>query len=123
MPDFACGSIVTLAAFTVYCLGPSAWLFVAATATLGFIGIFMNPFLMPMSIEADPSRRAAVQGGAAELLGLALGPLLASRVVSENDVYGALLLGAILILTGVAIMAILHFTARQMVVPAETTAA
>lgn len=72
----------------------------------------MNPFLMPMSIEADPSRRAAVQGGAAELLGLAAGPLLASRVVSEHDVHGALVLGGFLIVLGVFIMTMLHFTRR-----------
>lgn len=115
MQVFAVGSVITIAAFAAYGLGPSAWVFIGATATLGFIGIFMNPFLMPMSIEADPSRRAAVQGGAAELLGLAAGPLLASRVVSEHDVHGALLLGTFLILLGVFIMATLHFTRRPMV--------
>lgn len=115
MRVFAVGGVVTLCAFAAYGLGPSAWVFIGATATLGFIGIFMNPFLMPMSIEADPSRRAAVQGGAAELLGLAAGPLLASRVVSEHDVHGALLLGGCLIVLGVFIMAMLHFTRRPMV--------
>ncbi len=115
MRVFAVGSVITLCAFAAYGLGPSAWVFIGATATLGFIGIFMNPFLMPMSIEADPSRRAAVQGGAAELLGLAAGPLLASRVVSEHDVHGALLLGACLVVLGVFIMAMLHFTRRPVV--------
>ena len=56
-----------------------AWLFVAANAVGGFTGLFLSPFLVPMTIEADPSRRAAVQSGAAQLIGGAMGPLLASR--------------------------------------------
>ena len=58
-------------------------------------------------------RRAAVQSGAAQLFGAALGPLLASVVVSDRNIHGALYLGAGLLLTGLAMIAGLHFTARR----------
>ena len=88
-----------------------AWLFIAANAAAGIFGLFLAPFLVPMTIEADPSRRAAVQSGAAQLIGGAMGPLLASRVVGAGSVHGALWLGAGLTLAGLAVVAWLHFTA------------
>jgi predicted MFS family arabinose efflux permease len=87
-----------------------AWLFVAANASGGLVSLFLAPFLVPMTIEADPSRRAAVQSGAAQLIGGAMGPLLASRLVSDQDVHGALWLGAGMLLSGLAIVAWLHVT-------------
>ena len=64
----------------------------------GFFGIFVTPFLVPMTIDADPSRRAAVQSGAAQLLGGAFGPLVASRVVDDAHSRGVLYLGVALAL-------------------------
>jgi MFS family permease len=96
-----------------------AWLFIGANAVAGFVGLLLSPFLVPMTIEADPSRRAAVQSGAAQLIGAAMGPLLASRVVSDQDIHGALWLGAGLMLAGLATVAWLHMTHRK---PAPTQA-
>ncbi len=90
-----------------------AWLFISANAAAGFVGLLLSPFLVPMTIEADPSRRAAVQSGAAQLIGGAMGPLLASLVVSDKDIHGALWLGAGLLLTGLATVAWLHVTHRE----------
>jgi len=87
-----------------------AWLFIAANTAGGFVSIFLAPFLVPFTIEADPSRRAALQSGAAQLLGGALGPWMASAVVGESEVRGVLLLGAGLILAGLAGVAGLRFT-------------
>ena len=89
------------------------WLFVGANALAGLVGLFLGPFLVPMTIEADPSRRAAVQSGGAQVLGGALGPWLASFAVGERDVHGVLWLGAGLMLTGLAVVACLHLTARR----------
>jgi hypothetical protein len=89
------------------------WLFIAANAAGGLTGLFLAPFLVPMTIEADPSRRAAVQSGAAQLLGGAMGPLIASRLVSDADVHGSLWLGAGLTLAGLAIVGWLHLTHRR----------
>ncbi|HEX3918502.1 MAG TPA: hypothetical protein VHW60_14290 [Caulobacteraceae bacterium] len=86
------------------------WVFIAANALSGVTSIFLAPFLVPMTIEADPSRRAAVQSGAAQLIGGALGPALAAAVVSDANVHGALWLGAGLMLAGLATVGWLHFT-------------
>ncbi|HEY2710402.1 MAG TPA: MFS transporter [Caulobacteraceae bacterium] len=90
-----------------------AWLFIGANAVAGFVGLLLSPFLVPMTIEADPSRRAAMQSGAAQLIGGAMGPLLASRIVSDQNVHGALWLGAAMLLAGLAIVAWLHVTSRH----------
>ena len=110
---FVVGSIVSLAMWTVYGFSSPALVFVLASAVLGFITLFITPFLVPMTIEADPSRRAAVQTGAAQLLGAALGPFLAALVVSDRNVHGALFLGGGLMLSGLAIIGWLHFTAKK----------
>ncbi len=110
---FVISTIASIAVFFVYGAASPAWLFVAATAFGGLVNIFLTPFLVPMAIEADPSRRAAVQSGAAQLFGAALGPLLASVVVSDRDIHGALYLGAGLLFTGLAMIAGLHFTANR----------
>ena len=88
----------------------AAWVFISANAVSGLTAIFLAPFLVPMTIEADPSRRAAVQSGAAQLLGGALGPLLASLAVSERDVHAVLWLGAGLMLAGLGTVGWLHVT-------------
>jgi hypothetical protein len=73
------------------------------------VGLFLAPFLVPMTIDADPTRRAAMQSGAAQLLGGAVGPLLASLVVGERDVHGVLALGAGLLVAGLSVVAWLRF--------------
>jgi hypothetical protein len=110
---FVVGAAISLCMWTVYGFSAPAAVFILVTAVLGFTAIFVTPFLVPMTIEADPSRRAAVQSGAAQLLGGALGPLLASQVVSARNVHGVLYLGGGLLLTGLTIIAGLHFTAKK----------
>jgi predicted MFS family arabinose efflux permease len=114
---FLITSTAYLCAWWVMGLHGPAWLFIGANAAAGIFGLFLSPFLVPMTIEADPSRRAAVQSGAAQLIGGAMGPLLASRVVGAGSVHGALWLGAALTLAGLAVVAWLHFTARRAPVP------
>ncbi len=97
----------------VFDLKIPAWLFISANAFSGLMGLFLAPFLVPMTIEADPSRRAAVQSGAAQLIGGAMGPLLASRVVSDQDVHGVLWLGGGLMIAGLATLTWLHLTHRR----------
>jgi len=105
----------TLVVWWVFGQHIPAWLFIGANAAAGFTGLLLSPFLVPMTIEADPSRRAAVQSGAAQLIGGAMGPLLASQLVSDRDVHGTLWLGAGMLLAGLAIVAWLHFTNRRVV--------
>jgi hypothetical protein len=107
---FVVASAIYLAVWCVFGLHPAASLFIAANAVAGYSGIFLAPFLVPMIIDADPSRRAGVQSGAAQLLGGALGPLLASLVVGDKDVHAVLWLGAGLLLAGLTGVAVLRFT-------------
>ena len=106
---FVLASGAYLIAWTMYSGAPPGWLFVGLTTMTGFATIFLSPFLVPMTIDADPSRRAAMQSGAAQLLGAAFGPLLASFVVSDERVHGVLWLAAGLLLTGLVIVAWLRF--------------
>lgn len=107
---FVATSTVYLAVWALFAQRPPAWLFVAANAAAGLFGLFLGPFFVPMMIEADPSRRAAMQSGAAQLLGGAFGPFLASRVVRPGDTHGVLWLGAALLITGLSIVAWLRAT-------------
>jgi hypothetical protein len=88
----------------------AAWAFVGANALGGLTAIFLAPFLVPMTIEADPSRRAAVQSGAAQLIGGAAGPFLGAMAVNGEEVHGVLWLAAGLMLAGLATVSWLHFT-------------
>jgi MFS family permease len=107
---FLIGSALSLCVWTILGLRIPAWLFVADNIVAGVVTLLIAPFIAPMTIEADPSRRAALQTGAAQLLGGALGPLLSSLVVSETDVRGVLWLGCGLVLLGLAIIAGLRAT-------------
>jgi hypothetical protein len=104
---------VTLAGWWTFAHTASAVVFIAANFMLGLSSIFLAPFLVPMTIDADPSRRAAVQSAGAQLLGGAMGPWLASFVVGDRDVQGSLWLGAALLLAGMAVVAWLHLTHRE----------
>jgi hypothetical protein len=110
---FAVSSVIFIASWYVFTLHPSAWLFLLANATAGFVLVLIGPFLVPMLIEADPTRRTAMQSGAVQLLAGALGPLLASFVVDAREVFGVIVLGAGLIIGGLALMTLLHVMALR----------
>jgi hypothetical protein len=103
---------VILAAGALFVMAslPSAAVFLAASAVFGFVWLFASPFLTPLAIEADPSRRAALLGPGASLLGCGAGPLLASFVVSGVDVRPAVWLGVALAVVTLLIVAGLHLT-------------
>jgi MFS family permease len=89
------------------------WLFVADNIASGFGGLLVGPFLVPFIIDADPTRRAAVQSGAAQLVGGAAGPLLAAMVVSDAHVRGVIWLACGLLIAGLALVATLRFSGRR----------
>ena len=107
---FVAATITFLAVWALFLLHPPGWAFIAANAAGGLMGLFMSPFLIPMTIEADPSRRAAVQSGGTQVLAGALGPFATSFVVGDNDVHGAIFLGSAGLVIGIAMIAALHFT-------------
>ena len=98
---------------------PDANAFLVASALFGGLWMFAAPLLTPLAIAADPTRRAAVLGSGAALLGCSTGPLLASLVVSDSDVRGAALLGVGVMAAAIAIVLAVHATRRRvMLTPA-----
>ena len=109
---FVVGSALTLVVWTILGLDVPAWLFVADNVVSGVVSLVLAPFIAPMTIAADPTRRAAVQTGAAQLLGGALGPLLSSVIIGDGPVRGVLWLGGGLLLTGLLGIVGLRLTDR-----------
>jgi hypothetical protein len=58
-------------------------------AVFAFFWMFIPPFQMPLLIGFDPSLRTAMLIGSAQLLGSAVGPLLASLVISNDRILAA----------------------------------
>ena len=78
--------------------------FVVATAIFGFLWLFVMPFQIPLVMAADPSNRAAMLIGGAQLTGSSLGPLIAAMLVSDTNPMPALWFGAVCAVIGVAIL-------------------
>ena len=114
----AFANVGCLLAFAVL---PSESLYLLTSGVFGFLWLFSLPFMVPMVIAADPTRRAALLVGGAELAGGSLGPLLASFVVSDTDVRGALGFGAVSLAVTVAIAFALHRRERAMPVTIAET--
>ncbi|MGC1303528.1 MAG: MFS transporter, partial [Caulobacteraceae bacterium] len=96
--------LVLLGALAVYALRSPAWLFIGASGAIGFCALLVMPFVVPMTIKADPSRRAAVQLGGAQLLGGAIGPVMASLVVTSHNAHGALVMSAAMLVASLAVI-------------------
>ncbi len=96
------------------CLGhsPERIAFIACSAGFGFLWLFAFPFQTLMVIQLDPTRRAAMQLGAAQLLGSSAGPLAASLVVGASDVRRVLGLAGALIAAAVALVLVLAVRRR-----------
>lgn len=101
-------TVVDLALLALFASLPGPTTFLILSGAFGFTWLFMLPFLVPMVIEADPTRRAAMLLSGAQLLGGSLGPLIASLVVSDDDARGAVAFGAAALILAVAIVAGLH---------------
>jgi hypothetical protein len=87
---------------------PSPEMFLVLSGAFGFLWLFVLPFLVPMIIEADPTRRAAVLVGGAQVLGAGFGPFVASLMVTEADSRGALTFGAACLIGSVMLAFGLH---------------
>ena len=111
---------VFLATWGAYAIHAPAWLFIAMTGLSGLAAFVAGPFLVPMTVEADPSRRAAMQSGAVQLLAGAFGPLLASLAVSDRNVHGVLVLAVALQGVGLAVATGLHRATLNPARPART---
>lgn len=92
--------------------GPGRGLFVACVAAFGFLWLFALPFQTLLLIRLDPTRRAAMQLGAAQLLGSSAGPLAASLVVGDGEVRRALALSAVCLAAALTLISLLASRAR-----------
>ncbi|MDP3493657.1 MAG: hypothetical protein Q8R82_11115 [Hyphomonadaceae bacterium] len=86
--------------------GPEA--FLVLSGAFGFLWLFVLPFLVPMVIEADPTRRAAVLIGGAQVLGGSFGPFFASMLVTDADSRGAILFGGACLIGAIVLAFALH---------------
>jgi len=99
--------------------GPTAMVFMGAVAAFGFLWLFALPFQTLLLIQLDPSRRAAMQLGTAQLLGSSFGPLAASVVVADGEVRRAIALSAVLLACAVGLISLLALSGRTRVLLAD----
>jgi MFS family permease len=78
-------SLLGLAASVVLGIGPTLAQFWGAVLVIGFIWMFVIPFMIGQTVDADSSRSTALLIPAAQLFGAALGPLAASMLVVGDD--------------------------------------
>ncbi|MBS0361787.1 MAG: hypothetical protein JSR98_10430 [Proteobacteria bacterium] len=104
---WACAAVFA-ATWATYAVHAPAWAFVGLTGLAGLAAFVAAPFLLPMTVEADPSRRATMQSGTVQLLAAAIGPMLAALAVSDRNVHGVLALGFVLQGIGLAVAVVLH---------------
>lgn len=93
--------------FGYYAL-PTPEMFLVLSGAFGFLWMFVLPFLVPMILEADPTRRAAVLIGGAQVLGCSFGPFVASMMVTEVDSRAAIAFGGACLIVAVLIAFALH---------------
>ena len=115
LPALLASQIVMAGLMLLFAQLPGTGTFLAASALFGGLWMFAAPLMTPFVIEADPTRRAAVLGSGAALLGCSTGPLLASLVVSDSDVRGCALLGCGVMAAAIAIVLAVHLTRRNVI--------
>ena len=105
--------LVLIAATLALSLLPGAGLFLVLQAVFGFVWLFILPYFVPLAIEMDPTRRTALLGNAANLIGSAMGPLAASILVGDSDARAAPHLCAGFAVAGLALIVGLHLFGRR----------
>lgn len=90
---------------------PAPTIFIMMEMGFGALWTFSSPFLTPLSIENDPTRRAAMLGPAAMLVGSGLGPVAASMLVGDDNAILVLRLSALF--AGAAMLLIIGLFATR----------
>lgn len=97
-----------IAAGAVICLlfsSPSGWLsFAAAVMGTGFVWLFVTPFQIGLTVEADETRATALLVPAAQLFGAALGPVGASLLMSGENAAAVPVFGAACLLASAVLV-------------------
>jgi MFS transporter, DHA1 family, inner membrane transport protein len=87
--------------------------FTLLCAAFGFVWMFLMPFHVSLAFLADPTGRAAMLIPAMQLLGSALGPLVASFVVTGEDAAAVLIVSLSFALAAVALLVLGYFRFRE----------
>ncbi len=87
-------------------LAPTTMVFAACVILFGFLWMFAIPLHAALMIELDPTRRAALQIGAAQLLGSSFGPLTVGLILGDGPIAHVLFVSA-----GLLVLSTLMFTA------------
>lgn len=95
-PILAVASAASIASLVALAFAHAAVPFIAATTAFAFLWMLAPCFHMPYLIDLDPSRRSALHTSTAQLLGVAVGPALASLAVNGDNVSGAIVASGIL---------------------------
>lgn len=111
-------AVINLGLLAVLWAGPPAPVFLAVIAMFGFLWLFVLPFHTVLLIRIDPSRRAAMQLGAAQLLGSSAGPLAASLLVGDTDAAGAMKLAAVCLVIALTLILVIAVRLRKAAAPA-----
>ncbi len=77
--------VVAVACSAVLASSPSLMIFWAAALVMGFILLFIVPYQIRLAITADETRTAVLLVPAAQLFGLAIGPIAASLLIDGKD--------------------------------------
>lgn len=105
-----------VAALASHPAGPA---FIGLVAAFGFLWLFVLPFHTVLLIDIDPTRRAAMQLGAAQLLGSSAGPLAASLLVGDQDPAGAMTLAAVCLVAALSLIVAVAFALTRRARPAS----
>lgn len=77
--------VIAVASSAVLASGPGLTVFWAAALAMGFILLFIVPYQIRLAITADETRTAVLLVPAAQLFGLAIGPIAASLLIDGKD--------------------------------------
>jgi fucose permease len=103
-------SIALSAVLFILSTPPGATAFFVLETLFGAVWIFITPFLTPLSIENDPTRRTALLVPSAVLVGSGLGPLAASTLADDASAGRVLQLCALLAIGATLLIVGLYVT-------------
>jgi len=111
---FLGGSIqASIAAWFANYLTDSLTIFTGICAVFGFIWMFLMPMHVQLALRVDPSGRLAVFGAGLQLLGSALGPLVASVFVTQTDAAPAATVAMGFAIASVVVIALLILSSAR----------
>jgi hypothetical protein len=106
--------VVAIAAAAVLGVGSSLAMFWVAVLAIGFVWMFIIPFQIGQTVAADSSRSSALLVPAANLIGAALGPLIASIFVVGDDASAVPAFSIAAAIVSLALLGLFLMTSRRL---------